>query len=92
MKIAVMGTGGVGGYFGTRLAASGADVTFIARGEHLAAMQRDGLKILSANGDMTLKPVKVTDDPAAIGQVDLVMIAVKLWSTQDAARAVAPLS
>lgn len=91
MKIVVMGTGGVGGYFGTRLAASGADVTFIARGEHLAAMQRDGLKILSANGDMTLKPVKVTDDPAAIGQVDLVMIAVKLWSTQDAARAVAPL-
>ena len=91
MKIAVMGTGGVGGYFGTRLAASGADVTFIARGEHRAAMQRDGLKILSANGDMTLKPVKVTDDPAAIGQVDLVMIAVKLWSTQDAARAVAPL-
>lgn len=91
MKIVVMGTGGVGGYFGTRLAASGADVTFIARGEHRAAMQRDGLKILSANGDMTLKPVKVTDDPAAIGQVDLVMIAVKLWSTQDAARAVAPL-
>ena len=91
MKIVVMGSGGVGGYFGARLAASGADVTFIARGEHLAAMQRDGLKILSANGDMTLKPVKATDNPASIGHVDLVMISVKLWSTEDAARAIAPL-
>jgi 2-dehydropantoate 2-reductase len=91
MKIAVMGTGGVGGYFGARLAASGTDVTFVARGEHLKAMQRDGLKILSANGNLTLKPVKVIDDPASIGHVDLVMIAVKLWSTEDAAGAIAPL-
>jgi 2-dehydropantoate 2-reductase len=91
MKIVVMGTGGVGGYFGARLAASGADVTFIARDEHLAAMQRDGLKILSASGDSTLKPVKATADPASIGHADLVMIAVKLWSTEDAARAIAPL-
>ncbi len=91
MKIVVMGTGGVGGYFGARLAASGADVTFIARGEHLAAMRQDGLKILSTNGDMTLKPVIATDDPASIGHADLVMICVKLWSTEDAARAIAPL-
>lgn len=91
MKIVVMGTGGVGGYFGARLAAKGADVTFIARGEHLAAMQRDGLKIFSANGDLTLKPVEATDDPASIGHADLVMIAVKLWSTEDAARAIAPM-
>ena len=91
MKIVVMGTGGVGGYFGARLAASGADVTFIARGEHLAAMRQDGLKILSTNGDMTLKPVIATDDPASIGHSDLVMICVKLWSTEDAARAIAPL-
>jgi 2-dehydropantoate 2-reductase len=91
MKIVVMGTGGVGGYFGARLAAGGADVTFIARGEHLKAMQRDGLKILSANGDLTLKPVKATDDPASIDHADLVMIAVKLWSTEDAARNIAPL-
>lgn len=91
MKIAVMGTGGVGGYFGARLAAAGADVTFIARGEHLSAMRRDGLKILSANGDLTLHPVKATDDIASIGHVDLVMIAVKLWSTGDAAQSIAPL-
>ncbi len=91
MKIVVMGTGGVGGYFGARLAAGGADVTFIVRGEHLKAIQRDGLKILSANGDLALKPVKATDDPASVGHVDLVMIAVKLWSTEDAARDIAPL-
>lgn len=91
MKIVVMGTGGVGGYFGARLAAGGADVTFIARGEHLKVMHRDGLKIISANGDLSLKPVKVTDDPASIGHADVVMIAVKLWSTEDAARAIAPL-
>ena len=91
MKIVVMGSGGVGAYFGARLAASGTDVTFIARGEQLKTMQRDGLKILSANGDLTLKPVKATDDIASIGHVDLAMIAVKLWSTEDAARAIAPL-
>lgn len=91
MKIVAMGSGGVGGYFGGRLAASGADVTFIARGEHLKAIERDGLKILSANGDMTLKPVKATDDPVSIGHADLVMIAVKLWSTEDAARTIEPL-
>ena len=91
MKIVVMGSGGVGGYFGARLAACGGDVTFIARGEHLAAMQRQGLKILSANGDVTLKQVKATDDPASIGHADLVMISVKLWSTEDAVRAIAPL-
>ena len=91
MKIVLMGSGGVGGYFGARLAANGADVTFIARGEHLAAMRRDGLKVLSANGDLTVKPVKATDDPASVGHADLVMIAVKLWSTDDAARTIAPM-
>lgn len=91
MKIVVMGSGGVGGYFGARLAANGADVTFIARGEHLAAMRRDGLKVLSANGDLTVKPVTATDDPASVGHADLVMIAVKLWSTDDAARTIAPM-
>jgi 2-dehydropantoate 2-reductase len=91
MKIVVMGTGGVGGYFGARLAAGSADVTFIARGEHLQAMQRDGLKIMSANGDLTVKPIKASDDPASIGQADLVMVAVKLWGTEDAARDIAPL-
>lgn len=91
MKIVVMGAGGVGGYFGARLAAGGADVTFIARGEHLKAMQRDGLKVFSANGDLTLKPVKASDTPASIGNADLVMIAVKLWGTEDTARDIGPL-
>jgi 2-dehydropantoate 2-reductase len=91
MKIAVIGTGGVGGYFGARLAKSGEDVTFIARGEHLAAMRKDGLKILSANGDVTINPVKASDAPASVGVVDWVFVAVKLWSTEDAARDIAPM-
>jgi 2-dehydropantoate 2-reductase len=91
MRIAIMGTGGVGGYFGARLAVSGEEVHFIARGEHLAAMRRDGLRVLSANGDMLVQPVRATDRPADVGPVDLVMIAVKLWSTEDALRDAKPL-
>lgn len=91
MKIAVMGTGGVGGYFGGRLAAAGEDVTFIARGEHLRALRNNGLQVLSANGDILVKPVKATDDPSQVGAVDLVMIGVKLWSTDEAVAAIAPM-
>jgi len=90
MKIMVFGTGGIGGYFGARLAASGADVTFIARGEHLNAMRANGLRIESALGDLLLKPVTATDDPAGNGVFDLVMIGVKLWDTESAIEAVAP--
>lgn len=90
MKIMVFGTGGIGGYFGARLAASGADVTFIARGEHLNAMRANGLRIESALGDLLLKPVTATDNPAGIGVFDLVMIGVKLWDTESAIDAVAP--
>lgn len=91
MKIVVMGTGGVGGYFGARLAAAGEDVRFVARGAHLEAMQRDGLKIDSRLGDLTLKPVKVSPSAAELGPADLVMIAVKLWGTDAAIEAVKPL-
>jgi len=91
MKIAIMGAGGVGGYFGARLAASGQDVHFIARGEHLAAIRRDGLQVNSANGDVLVKPAQATDQPAQVGPVDLVMVAVKLWSTEDALRDAHPL-
>ncbi len=91
MKIAVMGTGGVGGYFGGRLAVSGEDVTFIARGEHLKAIQANGLRVLSANGDLMVQPAKATDDPKQVGPVDLVMIGVKLWSTDDAIAAISPM-
>jgi 2-dehydropantoate 2-reductase len=91
MKIAVMGTGGVGGYFGGRLAASGEDVTFIARGEHLKAIQANGLQVLSATGDILVKPATVTDDPRQVGHADLVMIGVKLWATDEAIAAIAPM-
>jgi 2-dehydropantoate 2-reductase len=91
MKIVVMGSGGVGGYFGARLAAAGEDVGFVARGAHLEAMKRDGLRIESTAGDLTLKPVKVSPDAASFGSADLVMIAVKLGGTQAAIDAVRPL-
>lgn len=91
MKIAVVGAGGVGGYFGARLAAGGQDVWFVARGAHLEAMRRDGLRVHSANGDVLVKPVQATDRPAQVGTVDLVIVAVKLWSTRDALRDAQPL-
>lgn len=89
MKILVMGSGGVGGFYGGRLAHAGCDVTFVARGAHLEAMRRHGLVIENkTQGDIRLPQVKATDDPATAGQVDLVLIAVKLWDTEAAARAV----
>ena len=92
MKIAVMGSGGVGGFYGGRLANAGYDVTFVARGAHLAAMREHGLTIENeSQGDIHVHGVKVTDDPATIGPVDLVVIAVKLWDTESAARAVKPI-
>ncbi|MGZ5092012.1 MAG: ketopantoate reductase family protein [Burkholderiales bacterium] len=92
MKIAVLGSGGVGGFYGGRLAHAGYDVSFVARGAHLAAMRSQGLTIENAaQGDIHVPRVKVTDDPATIGEVDLVLIAVKLWDTEAAARAVKPI-
>jgi len=91
MKIAIIGAGGVGGYFGARLAAAGEDVTFIARGAHLEAMRRNGLRVLSALGDLTLEQVKAESDPGRVGLVDVVMVAVKLWSTDDAMQDAKPL-
>src|SRR5262249_6296852 len=91
MQIAVMGTGGVGGYFGARLALGGSDVSFIARGKHLEAMRQRGLKIESALGEMHVRAPRVTDSPAAIGAVDLVLFGVKLWDTEAAAKAIVPL-
>ena len=91
MRIAIMGSGGVGGYFGARLVKGGADVTFVARGAHLAAMRQNGLTIDSAHEPVHLPKVNVTDDPATIGPVDLVMFCVKLWDTEDAARQLIPI-
>lgn len=91
IRIAVMGAGGIGGYFGGRLAAAGEDVSFIARGAHLQAMQANGLQIVSPFGDALVRPVKAGDDPAAIGPVDIVMFCVKLYDTETAAAACKPL-
>jgi 2-dehydropantoate 2-reductase len=91
MKMCVIGSGGVGGYFGGRLAAAGTEVTFVARGPHLAALRANGLRVESALGSIHVDPVRATDDPAALGPCDLVVIAVKLWSTADAVEAAAPL-
>ncbi len=87
----VVGAGGVGGYFGGRLAAAGYDVALIARGAHLAAIRETGLRIESALGDAHIQPATATDDPATIGPVDVVLVAVKLWDTEAAVRAAAPL-
>ncbi len=84
-----MGSGGVGGFFGGRLAHAGYDVTFVARGAHLEAMRKNGLTIENEpQGDIHVPRVKATHDPASIGPVDLAIIAVKLWDTESAARAV----
>jgi len=91
MRIAIFGTGGVGGYFGGRLAQAGEDVTFIARGEHLRAMQTSGLRVDSLNGDFVVNPAKATDDVSEIGPVDLVIVGVKAWQVPDAALAMRPL-
>jgi 2-dehydropantoate 2-reductase len=90
MKIAVMATGGVGGYFGGRLAAAGEDVHFIARGAHLSALRSNGLQLRSANGDLHLRHVSASDDPETIGVVDIVIFAVKQYDTESAAKAIAP--
>lgn len=87
MRIAAMAAGAVGGYFGARMADAGHDVFFIARGAHLAAIKKDGLKIESVHGNLHLPKPNVTDDPKSIGPVDIVLFAVKLWDTEKAAEA-----
>src|SRR5690349_12142027 len=91
MRIAVVGAGGVGGGFGAALAKAGADVTFIARGAHLAAMKSDGLRVNSPRGDTHLVPTQATDDPASIGKVDVVLFCVKLWDVESAGEHIKPL-
>ena len=91
MRIAVMGSGGVGGYFGGRLAMADHDVWFIARGEHLRAIRQRGLQVQSLNGDFTVQPAQATDDPRTVGVVDIVIVAVKTWQLSEAARQMIPL-
>jgi 2-dehydropantoate 2-reductase len=91
MRIAVVGVGGVGGYFGARLAQAGEEVTFIARGDTLRALRESGLRVESVDGDMLIQPAQATDDPATVGPVDLVLLAVKGWQAPEAIEAVRPL-
>lgn len=91
MRIAVFGTGGVGGYFGGRLAQAGEEVTFIARGAHLEAICEQGLRVESLKGDFTIHPANATSDPGEVGPVDYVLVGVKAWQVPEAAQAIAPM-
>ncbi len=91
MRIAILGAGGVGAYIGGRLAQTGEQVAFIARGEHLSALRRDGLSVESPHGDFVLQPWLATEDPTQVGIVDLVIVGVKTWQLPEAARALPPL-
>jgi 2-dehydropantoate 2-reductase len=91
MRIAVVGAGSVGGYYGGRLAQAGEDVAFIARGEHLKAMLATGLRVTSLQGDFTIHPVQATDDPRWVGPVDMVLLGVKAWQVPEVAPTLTPL-
>ena len=91
MRIAVIGAGGVGGGFGAALAKAGADVIFVARGKHLDAMLTHGLLVKGGRGETHLVPTKATDDPAGIGNVDIVLFCVKLWDVESAGAKIKPL-
>ena len=91
MRIGIYGTGGAGGHFGARLAKAGEDVVFIARGEHLDAIRRDGLIVESDSGEIRVRPANATDDPAEAGAVDVVLLGVKTWQVEESARRLAPM-
>ena len=86
MKIGILGSGGIGGYFGGRLAAAGSDVTFVARGRHLAAMRKDGLRIRSGLGDLHIEKPRTVETIDEAGDLDLVFVGVKLWDTEEVAK------
>ncbi len=91
MKIAVIGSGGVGGYYGGLLAQQGHAVTFVARGAHLEAIRKNGLQIKSVHGDFTVKPAATAESPAEIGPVDLVLFCTKTYDTDRAAESIRPI-
>lgn len=90
MKLLIMGSGGVGGYYGARFAEAGHDVTFVARGRHKDAIAAEGLRVRSERGDAAIEPAQVTDDPATAGICDFVLVCTKLWDLAEAARAIRP--
>ena len=91
MRIAVIGTGGIGGPYGASLAKAGADVTFVARGAHLAALRENGLRVEGDRGETHIRPAQATDDIASIGTVDFVLSCVKLWDVEQAAEQIRPI-
>jgi 2-dehydropantoate 2-reductase len=91
VRIAVMGAGAVGGYFGARLAASSNEVAFIARGFHLTALRRDGLAVESYRGDLRVRDALFTDDPVQVGAVDLILFCVKSYDTEPVAQSLGPM-
>ncbi len=91
MRIAVFGSGGVGGYFGGRLAQSGEEVIFIARGEHLRAIRERGLRVDSPEGSFVVKPAQASDDPSTVGVVEVILLGVKAWQVPEVALALRPM-
>jgi len=91
MRVAVYGAGGVGGYFGARLAQAGVDVALLARGEHLQAIRNQGLRVESGAGDVTVFPTTATDTASEVGPIDVVLLGVKSWQVPAAAEAMRPL-
>ena len=91
MRIVVFGTGGAGGYFGAQLTRAGADVIFIARGDHLSAIRKHGLCIESPAGESAFRPTLATDDPTQVGKADVVLVGVKAWQVTQAAEAIRPM-
>ncbi len=91
MRIAIIGTGGIGAPLGASLATAGHDVVFFARGAHLAAIRANGLRVEGGRGETTVRPARASDDPAAVGPVDLVLFCVKLWDVETAGAQIRPL-
>jgi 2-dehydropantoate 2-reductase len=91
MRVAIYGTGGTGGFFGVKLARSGEDVTFLARGEHLKAIQAHGLCVETPAGEIVIQPAKATDDPRHVAPVDVLLLGVKAWQVEEAARNMQPM-
>lgn len=91
MRIAIVGAGGIGGGYGAALAAAGEDVTFVARGAHLAAMKNNGLRVEGGRGETHVTPAQATDDPRSVGPVDVVLFCVKLWDVESAGQQIKPM-
>jgi 2-dehydropantoate 2-reductase len=91
LRVGIYGVGGAGGYFGGRLAQAGTEVVWIARGPQLDALRRRGLEVESVHGDFSLGPLRASADPGELGQVDAVILGVKVWQLRDAAYAMVPL-